>query len=280
MTLARALGFAPFAFFFFVIGPASELHAQELDDDLLAAARKGDLAQVKSLLDHGADVNAKSPYGSTPLFFACDRGHIEVIKLLLDRGADLNTEDTFYHFTPLSWAVEKDRPEIVKLLLKRGAKSPALVLTAAVQEGNLPLVKIALETGNETGNDKGGIDTATLSTALTRANKPEIVDLLKAAGAEPRKTVQLDTAILNAYAATYTGGRGGTEFEFTFVVKGGQLSGTLLGRSAITFAATDTTHFHSVEGPGVDIEFLSGGSFRLTQDGGGTIDFKRKETAK
>src|SRR5580700_4833259 len=64
--------------------------ADDLTDDLLAATRKGDLAQVKALLDKGASVNSKSPYGQTPLFFACDRGYVDIVKLLLDRGAEVN----------------------------------------------------------------------------------------------------------------------------------------------------------------------------------------------
>lgn len=86
---------------------------------------------MKVLLDKGARVNSKSPYGSTPLFFACDRGYVEIAKLLIDRGADVNVEDTFYHESALGWAVSKNRVEIVKLLLDHGAKSPAEVLMAA-----------------------------------------------------------------------------------------------------------------------------------------------------
>ena len=71
--------------------------ADDPTDDLLAATRKGDLAQVKALLDKGVSVNSKSSYGQTPLFFACDRGYLEIVKLLVDRGADVNVADTFYH---------------------------------------------------------------------------------------------------------------------------------------------------------------------------------------
>ena len=41
-------------------------------EDLLAAVRKSDAERVKALAQ-GADVNAKSPYGATGLFFAADR---------------------------------------------------------------------------------------------------------------------------------------------------------------------------------------------------------------
>ena len=124
--------------------------ADDLTDDLLAATRKGDLAQVKALLDKGASVNSKSPYGQTPLFFACDRGYFDIVKLLVDRGADVNVEDTFYHASALSWAAQKNRTEIVKILLDHGAKSPGDVVMAGVQMKKPELVKVGL--------DKGGID--------------------------------------------------------------------------------------------------------------------------
>src|ERR1700730_11112971 len=122
MTLLRTLTLA------LLVSAASR--ADDLTDDLLAATRKGDVAQVKALLDKGASVNAKSPYGQTPLFFACDRGYTEIVKLLIDRGADVNVEDTFYHASALSWAAQKNRLEIVKLLLDHGAKSPGEVVMA------------------------------------------------------------------------------------------------------------------------------------------------------
>ena len=265
MTLLRLGTLALFAF--------SLLLGDDRNDDLLAATRKGDLPAVKALLDKGADVNAKSPYGSTPLFFACDRGHTDIIKLLIARGADVNVEDTFYHATALTWAVDKKRIEIVKILLDHGAKSPARVLMSAIQEGNAPLAKVAL--------DKGGIDKTDLSTALTvatRAKKTDIVEMLTAAGAEPIETVQLDEATLTAYAGAYAGGRGGTEFEVTVGVQNGVLSAAFAGQGTLTFAAVDKTHFQGVEMPAISIEFVENG-FHFTQ-GGNVLDFKRKALPK
>jgi hypothetical protein len=242
----------------------------------MAATRKGDLAQVKALLDKGASVNSKTSYGQTPLFFACDRGYTEIVKLLIDRGADVNVEDTFYHASALSWAAQKDRLEIVKLLLDHGAKSPAEVVMAGTQMKKPQLVKIGL--------DKGPIDKQTLSSALGAAMKSkntEIIDMLKAAGAtppEPVKTVELEPAILQGYAGAYTGGRGGTEFEMIFTVKGSTLSGVFSGQGALTYAPSDKTHFHSVEFEGINLEF-SNDAFVMKQ-GGQSIDFKRKVVQK
>jgi hypothetical protein len=250
--------------------------ADDLTDDLLTAARKGDVAQVKALLDKGADVNAKTPYGQTALFFACDRGYFEIVKLLVDHGADVNVEDTFYHASALSWAARKDRIEIVKLLLDHGAKSPGEVVMAGVQMQKPDLVQAGLA--------KGPIEKAMLSSALGAALKTKneaIIGQLKAAGAtppEPVKTVELEPAILQAYVGTYTGGRGGTEFEMIFTVKDKALSGAMVGQPALTYAPSDKTHFHSVEFEGINLEFASKG-FTLRQ-GGQEIEFKRKAAAK
>src|SRR5262245_54180886 len=97
------------------------LLAEDLNEDLLAAARKGDVAIVKTLLDKGTDVNAKSPYGATPIFFAAQNGHIDVLRLLIERGGDVNLRDTFYGFTAVQRAAAKGNVAVVKLLLDRGA---------------------------------------------------------------------------------------------------------------------------------------------------------------
>src|SRR5258705_13671604 len=95
-------------------------------DALAAAARKGDAAIVKKLLDDGVDVNTRYRYGATVLAYACDRGHVDVVKLLIDRGADVHVKDTFYNATPLTWAVspamgrKPQHVDVVRLLLAKG----------------------------------------------------------------------------------------------------------------------------------------------------------------
>src|SRR3954467_12922942 len=93
-------------------GQAAPVSAQA--DELSAAARRGDAAAVKKLLDDGVDPNTKFRYGVTALTYACDHGHLEVVKALLEHGADINVKDTFYGSTPLGLAMDpaqKKRPE-------------------------------------------------------------------------------------------------------------------------------------------------------------------------
>ena len=51
--------------------------------------KEGDLQLVRALLEAGADVNARSSTGQTPLFLAKQWGRAEVVQLLLDYGAKI-----------------------------------------------------------------------------------------------------------------------------------------------------------------------------------------------
>ncbi|HEX8638571.1 MAG TPA: ankyrin repeat domain-containing protein, partial [Pyrinomonadaceae bacterium] len=55
---------------------------------LAGAAFKGDTYMARLLIEHGADVNARSPDGKTALMFAAMFDRAEFIDLLLAHGAD------------------------------------------------------------------------------------------------------------------------------------------------------------------------------------------------
>ena len=62
---------------------------------------------VALLIERGADVNAKSAVGMTPLMMAASVGHVEAIDLLLARGADAKLADAKSR-TALDWAVQNE----------------------------------------------------------------------------------------------------------------------------------------------------------------------------
>lgn len=215
----------------------------QIEDELLNAIRKSDVAAVKSLLAQGVNVNTTYRYDRTPLSFACDRGNSEIVKLLLDAGATVNTKDSFYGATPLTWASSKGYVEIVGMLLERGATGKDGVLVEAADEGNMEMARMVLKNGS--------LDGEILSIALAKAVKhqhTEIVELLKSAGAKPQPPAdfQVDTGTLNLYAGTY---RHESGREMTLSVKEGQLC--IGGESFL--GAVDKLTFRLKEDNGVTI---------------------------
>src|SRR2546425_543398 len=83
-------------YFLFVIAALLPIvdKADDINEKLLTAGRKGDAEAVKALLAKGADVNGKTRYGATALSYAADKGHLEVVRILLDHGANVNVKDT------------------------------------------------------------------------------------------------------------------------------------------------------------------------------------------
>ncbi len=60
---------------------------------LLAAALAGDLAQARSAIANGDDLDAADGNGRTALMLAAQRGHVDMVRLLLDAGADAARTD-------------------------------------------------------------------------------------------------------------------------------------------------------------------------------------------
>lgn len=91
---------------------------------LMLAAREGRQNSVKILLDKGADVNAKGvgeQEGWTALMYAIREGHVKIVKFLLNKDADVNAKDKDGR-TALSLAKTFRHTEIVKLLNQAGVR--------------------------------------------------------------------------------------------------------------------------------------------------------------
>ena len=56
-------------------------------EDLLKAALAGDLAQVRTLLEKGADIDQQDRDGATAFILASEKGHEGIVQALLARGA-------------------------------------------------------------------------------------------------------------------------------------------------------------------------------------------------
>lgn len=224
---------------------------QPLNEQLWEAARKGDPAEVRALLDKGADVNAKFRYGQTALFKAAERGHTEVAKLLIERGVDVSVRDTFYGATALFWALDKGHTGVVRAILSKNADSAGEVLTSGARSGNAELVAAALEAGK--------VPPQTLTAALVMASMDEkkaaIADALRKAGAVP--PLEVDAATLQSYAGKYKGEPGP---EINVIFKDGRLLVAAPGSGPpATLMALDKTTFRPVEFDGITLGFVAEG---------------------
>jgi len=84
------------------------------------AARAGDVARLRALLDGGAPADERDAQQRQPLHWAAWGGSAEAVELLLGRGADVDAPARF-GMAPLHLAAMAGRADAADLLLRRGA---------------------------------------------------------------------------------------------------------------------------------------------------------------
>src|SRR5262249_24478167 len=144
------------------------LFAASLDEDLLDAARKGDLASVKALVEKGAAIETKTPYGQTALYLAAMNGHADVVQFLLDKGASTNIRDTFYKAPMLGFVPMRKHYDVAKMLISKGTGSVDENLDTVSGAGNAELVQAVLDKGKPS---QAALDKA-YEAALARKQTP------------------------------------------------------------------------------------------------------------
>jgi outer membrane protein assembly factor BamB len=246
-------------------------------DELLDAVRDDDVARVRAALDKGADVNAKTRYGTTALTFAAGRGNLEIIKLLVERGADVNAQDTFYRMRAIDMAMMNKHTPVARFLLERGSKGAPSVLMAAIQAKDLDLVKLTLASPDLTAGN--------LNNALVLAKKlgeAAIVEAITAKSASmpsdgSAKPVVVDRATLQSYVGAYRNESGAT--TVTVSLTGDQLTLAAPGQTAVTLVPTSPTTFRAAEFEGLAFAFAGRGGtierMTLTQPNGTSQGFER-----
>ena len=154
------------------------------------SVRHGDIQVVKHNIAIGADVNTKIKMKgeSTPLHSAALKGYKEIAELLIAEGANVNAKSDVGE-TPLDWAIHSKHSETANLLRKHGGKSGAEdSVHVAAGMGNIEAVKQHLVAGadvNAKANSsglKGIAGTTPLHEAASRGHK-EIAELLISGGA-------------------------------------------------------------------------------------------------
>jgi ankyrin repeat protein len=106
-----------------------------------------DIAKVRSLLAHGAAVNARSETERTALLVAASYpGTVGVLQVLLDRGADIRAEDRGGS-TALTLAIRSSSIDVVRFLVRKGLDPKAispLALRPGLARYDLPTVDYLL----------------------------------------------------------------------------------------------------------------------------------------
>lgn len=158
-----------------------------------------DLDRTRALLSQGADPNAPNEDGWRPLHVAVGElgvgGAVEFVKTLIEHGADVNGWDTNRNDTPILTASNPPEVEAARLLLEEGAdpnvanSEGETPLRWCVEQGSLEMARLLLRYGAADAIDKwGGINGLTvLGIAARRFNIP-MIELLLDAGADPEAT--------------------------------------------------------------------------------------------
>lgn len=126
--------------------------------DVFEAAAVGDAARVREVLAGGADVNAISADGFSPLGLAAFFGRAAVAQIVLEHGAHVNAVSAnAMRAHPLHSAVAGNHETLARALVAAGAEVNAVQaddftpLMAAAQNGNAALVAFLLTAGADTG---------------------------------------------------------------------------------------------------------------------------------
>jgi ankyrin repeat protein len=150
---------------------------------LVDAARQGDVATVRALLQRTRDANVAEPDGTTALHWAAQRGDRELAEALLRAGADAKRV-TRYGVTPLALACQRGSGPVVTVLLAAGANPDTALpggetaLMTAARTGAVDVVQLLLARGaNPNAKDDTAGQTA-LMWAAAEGHAPAIEALV------------------------------------------------------------------------------------------------------
>src|SRR4029450_10892077 len=210
MHAARNSGWLLIAFLTIVVAFPGGRGSAAGDSPFVEAARKGDIATVRTLIAKKADRNEQARDGSTALLGAAYNAALPMAQALIAAGARTNTANK-YGVTPLLQASRTGAAPVVQALLRAGADSKLAPpegeppLMAASYAGSIDTVRLLLETGV----DVNATDTYQKQTALMWAateGHTEVVKALLDAKADPNVKAAVTTLTERKHADHPTGG--------------------------------------------------------------------------
>jgi len=173
-----------------LMAAATGAQAQEMQ--LHAAARNGDVAGLRALLDKGAKIDARNAAGATALLVATHGNQVEAARVLIEAGADVNAKDGIQD-SPYLYAGARGHNEILKMTLAHGAdlkstnRYGGTALIPAAERGLVETVRILIDAGVDVNHVNNLQWTALLEAIVLGNGGPrhtEVVRLLAAARAD------------------------------------------------------------------------------------------------
>ena len=91
-----------------------------MNKQLIAAAERGDMATLGTLLEEGADLNVQDAQGRTAIMAATYANKPDAVRALIEAGADINKQDNMKN-NPFLYAGAEGLLDILKLLIEAKA---------------------------------------------------------------------------------------------------------------------------------------------------------------
>src|SRR5262245_41303528 len=199
----------------------------------------GNATIIEKLLQAGADSNATAREGETPLMTAARTGKVEAVKTLLVHGADVDAKEQLRGQTALMWAAAEDNTAAVTALVEAHADLNARsnggfnALLFAVRSGSRDVVKVLLDAGAnpndaiQSGRPAGAAGGRGAAPAGRGANPPA------QAAPRPSNDVAQLLAVFNTGARRGRPGNGGASALLMAITNAHyELAGLLLDRGA------------------------------------------------
>jgi ankyrin repeat protein len=160
------------------------------------AAMTGNRDAVRTLLQHGADVNTATADGMTALHYAALRNDGELARMLIAAGANLKATTRLGGYTPLLLASRSGHAAAIEALVQGGA-DPNLAtvngttpLMFAAAAGKVDAVTLLVEKGADVNARERARDETALMFAAAHG-RADVIRLLTAKGADAKRTTKV-----------------------------------------------------------------------------------------